>query len=114
MDLQGKRRIDRLSLDLAELSSQMSFRRAADVANGLSGRKASGGGAHQSMADIAAVLAPNGMLGPAVAQADVVILDGTGVRAGTRKLGADCNVAIGLTGRSGPRRRHEHMLSCSA
>lgn len=113
MDLHGKRRTDRLSLDLAELSSQMSFRRAADVAKTFSGRRASGGGAHQSMADIAAVLAPEGMLGPAVAQADVVILDGTGVRAGTRKLGADCNLAIGLTGRSGPRRRrraHAQLL----
>lgn len=113
MDLQGKRRTDRLSLDLAELSSQMSFRRAAGVAETLSGRRASGGGAHQSMADIAAVLAPEGMLGPAVGQADVVILDGTGVRAGTRKLGADCNLAIGLTGRSGPRRRrraHAQLL----
>lgn len=113
MDLQGKRRTDRLSLDLAELSSQMSFRRAADIAETFSGRKTSGGGAHQSMADIAAILAPEGMFGPAVAQADVVILDGTGVRAGTRKLGADCNLAIGLTGRSGPRRRrraHAQLL----
>ena len=113
MELQGKRRTDRLSLDLAELSSQMSFRRAADVAETFSGRRASGGGAHQSMADIAAVLAPEGMLGPAVGQADVVILDGTGVRAGTARLGADCNLAIGLTGRSGPRRRrraHAQLL----
>lgn len=113
MELQGKRRTDRLSLDLAELSSQMSFRRAADVAETFSGRRASGGGAHQSMADIAAVLAPEGMLGPAVGQADVVILDGTGVRAGPLRLGADCNLAIGLTGRSGPRRRrraHAQLL----
>lgn len=113
MELQGKRRTDRLSLDLAELSSQMSFRRAADVAETFSGRRSSGGGAHQSMANIAAVLAPEGMLGPAVAQADVVILDGTGVRAGPLRLGADCNLAIGLTGRSGPRRRrraHAQLL----
>lgn len=113
MDLHGKRRTDRLSLDLAELSAQMSFRRAADVAKNLSGRQASGGGAHQAMADIAAVVAPDGIIGPAVTAADVVILDGTGVRAGTRRLGADCNVAIGLTGRSGPRRRrraHAELL----
>lgn len=113
MDLHGKRRTDRLSLDLAELSAQMSFGRAAEVAEGLSGREASGGGAHQAMADMAAVLAPDGVLGPAVPQADVVILDGTGVRAGSRRLGADANLAIGLTGRSGPRRRrraHAQLL----
>jgi hypothetical protein len=113
MDLRGKRRTDRLSLDLAELSSQMSFRRAANVAEDLSGREASGGGAHQAMADIAAIVAPDGIIGPGVAQADVVILDGTGVRAGARRLGADCNLAIGLTGRSGPknrRRAHAELL----
>jgi hypothetical protein len=109
MNLHGKRRTDRLSVDLAELSSQMSFRRAAGVAAEFSGREASGGGAHRSVADVAAVLAPDGVLGPAVAQADVVILDGTGVRAGERRLGADCNLAIGLTGRSGQaRRRRAH------
>lgn len=113
LDLQGKRRTDRLSLDLAELASQMSFRRSATVAETFSGRRASGGGAHRAMADIAAIVAPDGIIGPAVAQADVVILDGTGVRAGTRRLGADCNVAIGLTGRSGPksrRRAHAQLL----
>lgn len=113
MGLHGKRRTDRLSLDLAELSSQMSFRRAAQVAGDLSGRKASGGGAHRAMADIAGIVAPDGVLGPAVAQADVVILDGTGVRAGPLRLGADCNLAIGLTGRSGPwnrRRAHAQLL----
>ena len=113
LDLQGKRRTDRLSLDLAELASQMSFRRSATVAETFSGRQTSGGGAHRAMADIAAIVAPDGKLGPAVRHADVVILDGTGVRAGTRKLGADCNLAIGLTGRSGPmnrRRAHAQLL----
>lgn len=105
MDLHGKRRTDRLTLDLAELAAQMSFRRAASVAGELSGRRATGGGAHQSMAEIGGMLAPDGRLGAAVAGADVVILDGTGVRAGPLRLGADCNLAIGLVGRSGPRRR---------
>lgn len=109
MDLHGKRRTDRLTLDLAELAAQMSFRRAASVAGQLSGRRATGGGAHRSMAEIAGMLAPGGTLGPAVSGADVVILDGTGVRAGPLRLGADCNLAIGLVGRSGRlRRRRAH------
>jgi hypothetical protein len=109
MDLHGKRRTDRLTLDLAELAAQMSFRRAASIAGDLSGRRASGGGTHRSMAEIAGMLTPEGNLGPAVPGADVVILDGTGVRAGPLRLGADCNVAIGLVGRSGPlRRRRAH------
>lgn len=114
MDLHGKRRTDRLSLDLAELASQMSFKRSANTASALSSRPATAGGTHRAMADIAAIIAPDGVLGPAVAQADVVILDGTGVRAGPRRLGADCNLAIGLTGRSGPRRRrraHGQLLA---
>lgn len=113
MELHGKRRTDRLTLDLAELASKMSFRQAAKTAGDLSARQASGGGAHRSVADVAAILAPDGRLGPAVEQADVVILDGTGVRAGPLRLGADCNLAIGLTGRSGPRRRrraHAELL----
>ena len=60
LELQGKRRTDRLSLDLAELASQMSFRRSATVAETFSGRRASGGGAHRAMADIAAIIAPDG------------------------------------------------------
>lgn len=109
MDLQGKRRTDRLSLDLAELASQMSFARSASTAESLSARRATGGAAHRAMADIAGVLAPGGVLGPAVGHADVVILDGTGVRAGPLRLGAACNMAIGLVGRSGPaRRRRAH------
>jgi len=109
MDLQGKRRTDRLTLDVAELAAQMSFQRASDVARGLSARSASPGGAHRAVAEVAAWLAPEGRLDSAVAHADVVILDGTGVRAGPLRLGADCNLAVGLTGRSGPvRRRRAH------
>jgi hypothetical protein len=109
MNLHGKRRTDRLTLDLAELSSQVSFHRSATIAGGLSARRTSAGGAHRALADVAAILAPNGRLGAAVERADVVILDGTGVRAGKLRLGADCNLAIGLIGRSGPlRRRRAH------
>lgn len=111
MDLQGKRRTDRLSLDLAELASQVSFKRSATIAGDLSARSASAGGAHRAMADIAAIIAPDGRIGAAASRADVVILDGTGVRAGTKRLGADCNVAIGLVGRSGPdQRRQAHSV----
>lgn len=116
LDLRQRRRTDRLSLDLAELASQMSFDRSARVAESLSGRRATSGGAHRATADIAAVIAPGGRLGPAVDHADVVILDGTGVRAGPLRLGADCNVAIGLTGRSGSERRrraHAALLAVS-
>ena len=42
MDLHGKRRTDRLTLDLAELAAQISFRRAASLAGELSGRQATG------------------------------------------------------------------------
>jgi hypothetical protein len=109
MDLSGKRRTDRLSLDLAELASQMSFARSASTAELLSARSATGAAAHRAVADVAGALAPGGALGPAVGQADVVILDGTGVRAGPLRLGAACNMAIGLVGRSGPaRRRRAH------
>ncbi len=113
LDLQQRRRTDRLSLDLAELASQMSFKRAAVTASELSARAATAGGAHRAMADIAAVVAPEGRIGPAGVRAPVVILDGTGVRAGKLRLGADCNLAIGLVGRSGPmhrRRAHSVLL----
>lgn len=113
MDLHGKRRTDRLTMDLAELAAQMSFERSAATAKALSARPATAGSAHHSLADVAGVLAPAGRIGPAVPRADVVILDGTGVRAGTRRLGADCNLAIGLVGRSGPRQRrraHAELL----
>jgi hypothetical protein len=109
LDLQQRRRTDRLSLDLAELASQMSFQRSADVAAEFSGRRATGGGAHQAMGDVAGMLASAGAIGPAVSRAEVVILDGTRVRAGALKLGAHCNLAVGLVGRSGPaRRRRAH------
>jgi hypothetical protein len=105
LDLEQRRRTDRLSLDLAELASQVSFKRAATMASELSARPATPGGAHMATADIAAVVAPDGRIGPAVERADVVVLDGTGVRAGKLRLGADCNLAVGVVGRSGPRRR---------
>lgn len=113
LDLHGRRRTDRLTIDLAELAAQMSFERSAATARSLSARPVSAGGAHQAVADVAAMLAPDGRLGPAVDHADVIILDGTGVRAGPLRLGADCNVAIGLVGRSGTERRrraHAELL----
>lgn len=108
LGLTGKRRTDRLSIDLAALSTQMSFARAAAVA-AHHGVPATAGRVHHALADVAALLVGDHGLGPAC-PADVVVLDGTGVRAGQRRLGTDCNVAIGLTGRDGPpQRRHAQV-----
>ena len=106
LDLSGKRRTDRLMLELAELAAQMSFARAGAVAASF-GVPASAGRAHSAVADLAPML--DGIGQPqtpgAPTGADVVILDGTGMRAGPRRLGVNGNIALGLTGRSGPRRR---------
>lgn len=111
LDLMGKRRTDRLSVELAELASQMSFARAAAIAFTF-GLPATSGRAHHAVADVAARLEGIGdpdAGGPV--RADVVILDGTGMRATSRRLGVDCNIALGLTGRDGPRRRRRAATS---
>jgi len=114
LGLSGKRRTDRLTVDLAELGTQMSFARAGRVDDELAGTGATGGQAHHSLADVAALLTgSNATLGPAHSAPDVVLLDGTGVRAGTSKNGTGANLAIGLTGRTGPvgrRRARSHLL----
>src|SRR5664280_534132 len=51
LGLSGKRRTDRLSLDLAELGTQMSFARAGRVDAELAGTSATAGQAHNAMAD---------------------------------------------------------------
>jgi hypothetical protein len=108
LDLTGRRRTDRLAVDLAELASQMSFARAGAVARSF-GAPGSAGRAHQAVADIAPRLEAVGQVdlgGPP--RAAVVVLDGTGVRAGPRagrRLGVNTNIALGLTAREGPRRR---------
>ena len=105
LDLSGKRRTDRLSVELAELASQMSFARAGAIARRF-GLPGSAGRAHHAVADVAPLLDSVGdpdAGGPH--RADVVVLDGTGMRASQRRLGVDCNIALGITGRSGPRRR---------
>lgn len=108
LDLSGKRRTDRLMAELAELASQMSFARAGAVAASF-GLPASAGRAHAAVADLAPLLDGVGRpeLPGAPTGADVVILDGTGMRASPRRLGVDCNIALGLTGRAGPRRRRQ-------
>jgi hypothetical protein len=106
LGVSGKRRTDRLAVDLAELSAQMSFARAARIARGF-GVPATPGRAYQSMADVAALLGSGGRL--AVDRVDVALFDGTLVRSGTTQRGQACNVVLGLTGRSGPlRRRRAH------
>src|SRR5450759_2779563 len=156
LGLSGKRRTDRLSLDLAELGTQMSFARAGRVDAELAGTSAKAGQAHNAMADVAALLtgghepepdddqpgaaaaggggsvagqsftAKSGagerlecqvvgvpVLGPGHLSPKVVMIDGTGGRAGDKTNGVPVNLAIGLTGRSGPvgrRRAHTHLL----
>lgn len=105
LDLMGKRRTDRLSVELAELATQMSFARAGAIAAQF-GLPGSAGRAHHAVADLAPRLSSVGCPdagGPT--KVDVVVLDGTGMRATSRRLGVDCNIALGITGRDGPRRR---------
>ena len=108
LDLSGKRRTDRLMIELAELASQMSFARAGAVAASF-GVPGSAGRAHSAVADLAPLLAGIGRpeAPGAPGGADVVILDGTGMRASSRRLGVNCNIALGVTGRGGPRRRRQ-------
>lgn len=60
----------------------MSFARAARIDDQLAGIGATAGQAHSPVADVAAILAPEGELGPAHPSPDVVMFDGTGVRTG--------------------------------
>lgn len=102
LGLEGVRRTDRLGLRLAELSTQMSFGRTADVAAEVGSMPATAPRAHAALADVAALL---GDLPPADTSPDVVLLDGTGARAGADRLGVGVNLAVGLVGRAGPLRR---------
>src|SRR5664280_971116 len=65
LGLSGKRRTDRLSLDLAELGTQMSFARAGRVDAELAGTSATAGQAHNAMADVAEVPASSASTRPA-------------------------------------------------
>jgi hypothetical protein len=71
------------------------------------GLPGSGGRAHAAVADLAPLLDGIGCadLAQSPGGADVVLLDGTGMRAGRGRLGVDCNLALGVTARTGPRRR---------
>lgn len=94
LGLSGKRRTDRLTVDLAELGTQMSFARAARE---LAGTSATPGQAHGAVADVAALMTgPKGTFGAGHHSPDVVMWDGTGVRAGTGKNGTGAYLAIGL------------------
>ena len=108
LGLEGVRRTERLGLHLAELSAQMSFARSGRVAGEVGAMPATAGGAHTSLADLAGLL---GELPPADTSPEVVLLDGTGARAGAGKLGVGVNLAVGLVGRDGPlRRRRAHTV----
>lgn len=112
LGLWGKRRTDRLAVDLADLSTQMSFARAARITGQLSGAQPSASAAHHALADVAGMLTGGpgadgrpGVLGPGHHNPDVVMLDGTGVRAGKGKNGVGANIAIGISARTGPKQR---------
>jgi hypothetical protein len=91
LGLSGKRRTDRLSVDLAELASQVSFARAGQISAQLAGTGATPGQAHNAVADVAALLSgTDGTLGPAHPAPDVVAFDGTGTRAGARQERGRC------------------------
>ena len=107
LDLSGKRRTDRLMIELAELASQMSFARAGAVAAPF-GAPGSAGRAHSAVADLAPLL--DGDRPARCRCADRrrwSILDGTGMRAGRRRLGVNSNIALGVTAGEGPRRRRQ-------
>jgi hypothetical protein len=103
LGLSGKRRTDRLMVDLAELGTQVSFAHAAGLSRELAGTTATAGRAHNALADTAALLSgTDDTLGPGHPSPDVVMLDGTGARAGANKNGVGVHLALGLPGRSGP------------
>lgn len=104
LDMTGRRRTDRLMIELAELASQMSFARAGQIA-GSFGLPGSAGRAHAAVADLAPRLDAGDREQHAARDVPVVVLDGTGTRAGSRRLGVGTNLALGITGRAGPRRR---------
>jgi hypothetical protein len=112
LDLTGRRRTDRLMVELAELATQMSFARAGTVAASF-GVPGSAGRAHSAVADLAPMLDGIGCadLPGAPGRAQVVVLDGTGMRAGRRRLGVDTNIAVGITSRTGPRRRRRAAVN---
>ncbi len=93
------------------------YARAAGISADLAGTGATPGQAHGALADIAALLsAADGTLESEHPGPPVVLLDGTGVRAGKAKNGTGANLAIGLTGRCGPagrRRARSHLLGLS-
>jgi len=104
LDMTGRRRTDRLMIELAELASQMSFARAGQIAASF-GLPGSAGRAHAAVADLAPRLDAGDREQHAARDVPVVVLDGTGMRAGSRRLGVGTNLALGITGRVGPRRR---------
>jgi hypothetical protein len=73
--LSGKRRTDRLTVDPAKLSTQVSSARAAGLSHQLTGINATAGQAHNALADTAALLTDqDGTLGPGYRSPDVVAL----------------------------------------
>ena len=84
LGLSDKWRTDRLTVDLADLSTQVSFARAGQISAELAGTSATGRQAHNAVADVAALLTgTDSTLGAGHPRPDVMQLDGTEVRAET-------------------------------
>jgi hypothetical protein len=95
LGLSGKRRTDRLTVNLAELGTQVSFARAAGLSRELAGTTATAGKAHHALADTAALLTgTDGTLGPGHPSPEVVMLDGTGARTGANKNAVGVHLAL--------------------
>lgn len=98
----GVRRTDRLAFVLAELGGQVSYARAGRLAESITASPVTAGRAHASLRHVTSLL---GQIDPAGQTAEVVLLDGTGVRAGPRRLGVTLNLAIALNAKHGSHRR---------
>jgi hypothetical protein len=96
-----QRRTDRLSELAVGLATEVAYAKASALLAELAGPEVS---ARSIRRDVAAV-APE-RLGPEISDVPVVLLDGTGERAGTKKKGVELRFAIGLVAR---RRQHNRV-----
>jgi hypothetical protein len=82
-------------VDLADLSTQASSP-PGQISRESAETGATGGQAHNAVADMAALLTgTESMRGPGHPRPDVVVLDGTGVRAGDNRNGTGAHVDSG-------------------
>lgn len=99
-----QRRTDGLVDLAAQLATEMSYRRASDLLRRLTGCRVSG----RKIRDGVVAIAPE-RLGPAgPTDVPIVLLDGTGERAGKAKRGVEVHLAIGIMSR---RRRGKRSIA---